>query len=63
MKTIATLKDGRKLEVWSDNTTEETMTLLPIGGNAEFDRAETVKYENIVNLDTNFKLLNRSMLK
>jgi len=57
MHTYVRLKDGRIMKIWSDNTREETMNLLPIDGDAEFDVTETVNYQDIANIDTNLAII------
>jgi len=57
MHTYAKLQDGRIMIVYSDNTQEETMDLMPIGYDSTVDVAETVPYSYVVNIDSNRSIL------
>ncbi len=57
MHTYCKLKDGRHMVLWSDNTTEETMSVFAVadlqGFNAEHQVFEQVPYSAVLRTDSN----------
>jgi hypothetical protein len=57
MTLFAKLTDGREVVVWSDNETEETVTVYPVADLPNFDAEvqsfETIPYSQVVRTDRN----------
>lgn len=63
MRTFCKLKDGRKMVVFSDNDTEETMDVFPVEElehfDAEYLTTINVSYNDIERTDTNMVIAYR----